>query len=60
MKEFIKDLKKMESVMKKDAASIIGTEEVNYSTENFDNQSLDGKSWKDIKRRDPSSSRSLQ
>ena len=35
MKEFIKDLKKRESVIKRDIASIIGTEEVNYFTENF-------------------------
>ncbi len=35
MKEFIKDLKKRESVMKKDVAFIIGTEAVNYFTETF-------------------------
>ena len=56
MKEFIKDLKRIKKVIKKDAATIIGTEAVNHFTENFDNQSFDGKKWKDVQRRDPSSS----
>ena len=56
MKTFINQLRRIENVLKKHAPTIIGTEAVNHFTENFDKQSFDGKKWKDVKRRDPSSS----
>ena len=55
MKEFIKDIKKIEQLVKRDAATIIGKEAVNHFTENFKKQGFDGKPWKDVKRRDPKS-----
>ncbi|MDE0471452.1 MAG: phage virion morphogenesis protein [Ekhidna sp.] len=57
MKEFIKDIKKIETIVKKDAATIIGTEAVNHFTENFEKQGFDGEPWKDVKRRNPKSTR---
>jgi len=56
MKGFIKDLKKIETILKKDAAGIIGTEAVNHFSENFEKQGFEGKPWKDVKRRNPQSS----
>ncbi len=56
MKALVKDLKKIEKVIQKKAGRIIGVEAVNHFTENFDEQSFDGKPWKDVKRTDPASS----
>ena len=55
MKPLIKDLKRIEKVIKKEAGRIIGTEAVNHFSQNFDAQAFDGKKWKDVKRRDPAS-----
>ena len=55
MKDFIKELNKIEKVIKKDAPTIIGVEAVNHFSKNFDKQGFDGKKWKDVKRRDSSS-----
>lgn len=56
MKAFIKELKRVETFVRKQAATVIGTEAVNHFTENFDKQSFDSKQWKEVKRRDPASS----
>ncbi len=56
MQKVIKDLKNFEKVIAKNAGIIIGTEAVNHFTENFDKQGFDGKPWKEVKRRTPSSS----
>lgn len=53
--EIQKYLKRIEHFIQHEVPEIIGTEAVNHFTENFDNQSFDGKSWQDVKRRKSSS-----
>ena len=43
MKDFIKELNKIEKVIKTDAPTIIGVEAVNHFSKNFDKQGFDDK-----------------
>ena len=49
-------LKKAESFIKNELPEIIGIEAINEFQENFSKESFDGKPWKNVKRRNPSSS----
>jgi len=54
--EITKQLKGLEKFLKKDARIVIAKTAVDHYTDNFDNQSFDGKKWKNVKRRDTNSS----
>lgn len=56
MKNLIDKLKDIQNIIDKKVPEIIGTEAVNDAHKNFERQSFDGKKWKDVKRRDSSSS----
>ena len=55
LKKIIHQLRTVSEVMQKDIPHLIGQEAENHFSENFERQGFDGKKWKEVKRRDPSS-----
>lgn len=50
-----RELDKIRKAIQQDIPEIVGTEAVNHFTENFENQSFDGKDWPEVERRKPTS-----
>lgn len=53
--EINKHLNEIGSFVNKRAKEIVAIEAINHFTENFEKQSFEGKKWKDVKRRNPTS-----